>query len=101
METEEEKEERLQLVQVDPFSHCLLLVSHAPSPPYIPQARQHTAAVHRHNQLEAIFAVWDNDHSGYIEFEELQLVLKRWKGMSVEQAQMKVREEGEGWKAKG
>ena len=63
---------------------------YSPSPllPSTPtQAQQYTAELHRHHQVEAIFGIWDNDHSGYIECEELKLVLGRWKGTSVEQAQ--------------
>ena len=43
-----------------------------------------TARRHRANSL---FDVWDNDRSGYLEMEELQLVLSKWKGFSSEMAQ--------------
>ena len=54
------------------------------------------AELHRHQQVDAIFTIWDNDHSSYIECEELKLVLGRWKGTSIEQAQEEGTREGVG-----
>ena len=93
LETDEERAERLHAVGL---SLSPLIGSpehlHPPPPPHThTQTQQHTASLHRHHQVEAIFSIWDNDHSGYIEYEELMLVLDRWKEGPAKQAQ----EEGE------
>ena len=41
----------------------------------------------KEDQINALFEVWDNDRSGYLELDELQLVLGHWKDFSSEQAQ--------------
>lgn len=46
------------------------------------QALQHS----RYSRVGTLFEVWDNDRSGYLELEELQLVLTKWHGFSSQQA---------------
>ena len=40
----------------------------------------------RRNRVGRLFEVWDNDRSGYLELEELQLVLSKWRGFNTQQA---------------
>ena len=47
------------------------------------QALQHS----RRSRVNSLFEVWDNDHSGYLELEEMQLVLSNWRGFNTQQAQ--------------
>lgn len=50
-------------------------------------AQQQKLILTRRHRVNSLFEVWDNDGSGYLELEELQLVLGRWKGFNSEQAQ--------------
>ena len=49
-------------------------------------AQQQALVMSRRQHVVTLFELWDNDRSGYLELEELQLVLSRWKGFSSEQA---------------
>ena len=50
-------------------------------------AQQQKLILTKRYQINALFEVWDNDRSGYLELDELQLVLGHWKDFSSEQAQ--------------
>ncbi len=50
-------------------------------------AEQQRLILTRRQRVSSLFEVWDNDGSGYLELEELQLVLGRWKDFNSEQAQ--------------
>lgn len=50
-------------------------------------AQQQMLALTRRQRVNSLFEMWDNDRSGYLELDELQLVLSKWKGFSTEQAQ--------------
>ena len=49
-------------------------------------AQQQALQLSRHSRVRTLFEVWDNDHSGYLELEELQLVLSKWQGFNSQQA---------------
>ena len=49
-------------------------------------AQQQALVLSRRQHVATLFELWDNDRSGYLELEELQLVLSKWKGFSSEQA---------------
>lgn len=49
-------------------------------------AQQQALHQSRHSRVSTLFEVWDNDHSGYLELEELQLVLSKWQGFNSQQA---------------
>ena len=48
----------------------------------------------RLGHLNSLFDVWDSDHSGYVELEELQPVLAKWKGFG-DKKDKKAQEQGE------
>ena len=50
-------------------------------------AQQQMEALTRRQRVNSMFEMWDSDHSGYLELEELQLVLSKWKGFGTEQTQ--------------
>ncbi len=50
-------------------------------------AQEQKFVLARRKRAHSLFEVWDHDRSGYLELEELQLVLSRWKGFSTEEAQ--------------
>ena len=49
-------------------------------------ARQQALQQSRRSRVSRLFEVWDNDRSGYLELEELQLVLSKWRGFNTQQA---------------
>ena len=49
-------------------------------------AQQQALRQSRHSRVSTLFELWDNDHSGYLELEELQLVLSKWQGFNAQQA---------------
>ena len=49
-------------------------------------ARQQALQQSRRSRVGQLFEVWDNDRSGYLELEELQLVLSKWRGFNTQQA---------------
>lgn len=48
--------------------------------------REQAEAQRRHSCTNQLFEAWDNDSSGYLELEELQMVIKTWKNFTDEQA---------------
>ena len=34
----------------------------------------------RHCSVSALFSLWDSEHSGWVELDELALVLSKWSG---------------------
>lgn len=49
-------------------------------------AKQQALQQSRRSRVSRLFEVWDNDRSGYLELEELQLVLSKWQGFNTQQA---------------
>ena len=48
--------------------------------------REQAEAQRRYSCINHLFESWDNDSSGYLELEELQMVIKTWKNFTDEQA---------------
>ena len=48
--------------------------------------REQAEAQRRYRCINHLFDVWDNNKSGYLELDELQMVVKTWKDFTDEQA---------------
>ena len=56
--------------------------------------REQAEAQRRHSCINQLFESWDNDSSGYLELDELQMVIKTWKNFTDEQALLHGKKEG-------
>ena len=50
------------------------------------QTQKQAARLAKRRKVNALFDTWDNDSSGFLELEEIQLVLCKWKDFSSEKA---------------
>ena len=51
------------------------------------QAELAATVAMRRRRVNSLFELWDNDRSGYLEVDELSLVIPKWKGFSSQHAE--------------